>query len=175
MPLARKPAQITSRHNPLVTLRTFLILLMVCSRLAGIESCRMAHQSVWMNAARHPHGFSDGLCTHAGKPWSSSKRKSWMSDKRNLQGRRFDTSHVWTFHLYQHFVDMARYELDMVYRFDLTRNLDGQPLQFMFKDKSSGKYLFNVEAWHTGLLPAAQKYAKRRRKMKRNEIVTSST
>ena len=63
-----------------------------------------------------------------------------MSDKRNLQGRRFDTQHVWTFHLYQHFVDMAKYELDMaMYRFDLTRNLDGQPLQFMFKDLASGR------------------------------------
>ncbi|KAK9834527.1 hypothetical protein WJX74_003723 [Apatococcus lobatus] len=96
----------------------------------------------------------------SGKPWASSKRKGWMSDKRNLQGRRFDTQHVWTFHLYQHFVDMAKYELDMVYRFDLTRNLDGQPLQFMFKDNSSSRYLFNVEAWHTGLLPAARKYIK---------------
>ena len=84
-----------------------------------------------------------------------------MSDKRNLKGRRYDTQNVWTFHLYQHFVDMAKYELDMVYRFDLTRNLDGQPLQFMFKDNSTGKYLFNIEAWHTGLLPAAHKYAQK--------------
>jgi hypothetical protein len=28
-------------------------------------------------------------------------------------------------------VDLATYELDLIYRFDLSRHLDGQPLQFM--------------------------------------------
>jgi hypothetical protein len=37
--------------------------------------------------------------------------------------------------MFQHFVDMSKYELDMVYRFDLADKLDGQPLQFMCKDR----------------------------------------
>ena len=35
----------------------------------------------------------------------------------------------------QHFVDLSTYELDMVRRFDLSCHLDGQPLQFMMKDR----------------------------------------
>ena len=57
----------------------------------------------------------------------------WAAKHR--AGRRFSTEHVWTFQLYQHFVDMGKYELNMIYKFDLTRNLDGQPLQFMVKDR----------------------------------------
>ncbi len=47
----------------------------------------------------------------------------------------YSPDYVWTFEIYQHFVDMAAYELDMIHRFDLTRHLDGQPLQFMIKDR----------------------------------------
>ena len=57
----------------------------------------------------------------------------WAAKHR--AGRRFSTEHVWTFQLFQHFVDMGKYELNMVYKFDLTRNLNGQPLQFMVKDR----------------------------------------
>ena len=57
----------------------------------------------------------------------------WAAKHR--AGRRFGTEHVWTFQLFQHFVNMGKYELDMIYKFDLTRNLDGQPLQFMMKDR----------------------------------------
>ena len=38
--------------------------------------------------------------------------------------------------MYQHFVDMASYELDMLKRFDLACHLDGMPLQFMVKVRS---------------------------------------
>ena len=37
--------------------------------------------------------------------------------------------------MYQHQVDMSKYQLDVALRFDLTRCLDGQPLQFMIKDR----------------------------------------
>ena len=44
---------------------------------------------------------------------------------------------MYTFTLYQHFVDMSRYELDMLKRFDLACHLDGQPLQFMVRLSAS--------------------------------------
>ena len=40
--------------------------------------------------------------------------------------------------MYQHFVDMASYELDMLKRFDLACHLDGMPLQFMVKVRPHG-------------------------------------
>lgn len=61
-----------------------------------------------------------------------------MWSAKHRADRCFDTEHVWTFQLYQHFVDMGAYELNMIYNFDLTRNLDGQPLQFMLKDRCIG-------------------------------------
>lgn len=63
------------------------------------------------------------------------KRKKHFWNKRNRAGHMFTREHVWTFQMYQHFVDMGAYELNMVYGFDLGRHLDGQPLQFMLKDR----------------------------------------
>ena len=60
-------------------------------------------------------------------------RKRYFWSKANRARHRFDPQHVWTFTMYQHFVDMASYELDMLKRFDLACHLDGMPLQFMVK------------------------------------------
>lgn len=42
---------------------------------------------------------------------------------------------MWTWQVYQHVVDMGAYELNMIYTFSLADKLDGQPLQFMVKDR----------------------------------------
>ena len=60
---------------------------------------------------------------------------------------------VYTFHLFQHLVDLSTYELDLsVYRFDLTHYLDGQPLQFMMRTRSNPFPIFAFELWHEKLL-----------------------
>jgi len=58
---------------------------------------------------------------------------------RNAKARNrlFTEDHVWTFTIYQSQVDLASYSLDVGLRFDLTNHLDGQPLQFMMKDRSA--------------------------------------
>lgn len=66
---------------------------------------------------------------------SGPSRKQHFTSGARRQGKSFDTSHVWTFTMYQHFVDMSTYELNMVRRFDLAGHLDGQPLQFMMKHR----------------------------------------
>lgn len=38
--------------------------------------------------------------------------------------------------MYQSQVNMSTYGLDVALRYDLSRHLDGQPLQFMMKDRS---------------------------------------
>ena len=72
-------------------------------------------------------------CT--GEPWPAAKRKRFFWSKANRAGRQFTTEHVWTWQIYQHVVDMGAYELSMIYTFNLADKLDGQPLQFMVKDR----------------------------------------
>ena len=62
-------------------------------------------------------------------------RRKHFWDRRERLGRSFTTRHVWTFQMYQHFVDLSTCELTMLYCFDLGRHLDGQPLQFMMRDR----------------------------------------
>ena len=69
----------------------------------------------------------------AGQALSEAQRKRYFWSKSNRAKHTFSTEHVYTFSLYQHFVDMSRYELDMLKRFDLGCHLDGQPLQFMVR------------------------------------------
>ncbi len=64
------------------------------------------------------------------------QRKHHFWDRENRARRSFTKEHVWTFQMYQHFVDLSTYELNMLYCFDLGRHLDGQPLQLMMKDRS---------------------------------------
>ncbi|BDA45975.1 probable phosphatidylinositol 3,4,5-trisphosphate-dependent Rac exchanger protein at N-terminal half [Coccomyxa sp. Obi] len=99
--------------------------------------------------------FDPSLTNDSGGPMDALKRKKHFWNKKNRAGRSFTREHVWTFQMYQHFVDMGAYELNMMYGFDLGRHLDGQPLQFMLKDRRSGDYLMNFHAWHRKLLPAA--------------------
>lgn len=72
-------------------------------------------------------------CT--GEAWPAAKRKRFFWSKANRAGRQFTTEHVWTWQIYQHVVDMGAYELSMIYTFNLADKLDGQPLQFMVKDR----------------------------------------
>ena len=88
------------------------------------QSVMLGH--VWVS-------YQASVC--ADGPMPATKRKKYFWAGKHREGRTFDTEHVWTFQLLQHFVDMGKYELNMVYKFDLTRNLDGQPLQFMLKDR----------------------------------------
>ena len=65
----------------------------------------------------------------------AGRRRSFFYNQRNRAGRVYDTRNVWTFHLWQHFVDMLEMELDMLGRWDLARHLDGQPLRFMMENR----------------------------------------
>eukprot|EP00891_Asterochloris_glomerata_P002197 jgi/Astpho2/2197/Aster-03187 len=73
----------------------------------------------------------------------------------------FDTDHIYTWHIYQDKVDLSTFQLHLVRKFDLFRYLDGQPLQSLFKDRNSGKYMFSFETWHERLLPEAWEHYKR--------------
>ncbi|BDA45974.1 hypothetical protein COCOBI_08-0660 [Coccomyxa sp. Obi] len=100
--------------------------------------------------------FDPTLTDSKGGPMNALQRKKHFWDRRNRLRRTFTKGHIWTFQMYQHFVDLSTYELSMLYCFDLGRHLDGQPLQLMMKHRASGKYLYSFQAWHRKLLPAAQ-------------------
>ncbi|KXZ48705.1 hypothetical protein GPECTOR_26g608 [Gonium pectorale] len=93
----------------------------------------------------------------ASQPASSEARRRYFTSPRNRAGLVYDTRRVWTFHFWQQFVDLSTYKLDFSgLSYDLVRHLDGQPLQIMAKDESSGRYLYNVSVWHERLLPSAR-------------------
>jgi hypothetical protein len=92
----------------------------------------------------------------------AAARRRFFSRAENRAGRWFEPGLVYSFYFYQHFVDLGKYQLDVAVRkFDLTRHLDGQPLQLMMKDVDSGAYAFRLLAWHERLLADAQAAATR--------------
>jgi hypothetical protein len=65
----------------------------------------------------------------------SARRKHFQAAKARQV--HFDTQHVWTFHLWQEFLDYAQYTLALSYStYDLSQHLDGQPLQVSMQQLS---------------------------------------
>ncbi|KAF8065930.1 hypothetical protein HT031_002991 [Scenedesmus sp. PABB004] len=70
----------------------------------------------------------------------------------------FEPGLVWTFHLWQEYIDYAHYLLSLGYSsYDLTQHLDGQPLQVMLKDLATGVHLLNLQVWHSNLVRSSQR------------------
>ncbi|KAF6235946.1 hypothetical protein COO60DRAFT_1709469 [Scenedesmus sp. NREL 46B-D3] len=87
---------------------------------------------------------TSGSCPHILAPLIAAAQVVNVSGVRCLvakaarQGRCFDTEHVWTFQVY-----------DAV---DLVQVLDGQPMQLLLKDTSSGLNMLKLEVWHRRML-----------------------
>lgn len=97
--------------------------------------------------------MGSSFMTNSGKSLPSQQRKKMMSDARNRAGRSYDPGLVYTFHFWQHLLDLSTFELDMsLKQFSLSRHLDGQPIQLMAKTKNTGEYLWKFEMWHESLL-----------------------
>lgn len=88
-----------------------------------------------------------------GEALSGPDRKRLMSDQKNQANLQYDKDNVWTFHFWQHLLDLSTFKLDMSLRqFSLSGHLDGQPLALMAKNRKTGEYLWNFEVWHESLL-----------------------
>lgn len=92
------------------------------------------------------------LATADGSPLPASQRKAHFSRPENRADRWFSTDLVYTFYFYQHVVDVSKYELHVLHRFNLCRYLSGQPLQLMMR-RRSGEFLYCLHMWHSRLLP----------------------
>lgn len=86
-------------------------------------------QPLPMDATEDVRAFWPQLRTPSGGPVSSDARRRFFSSGRNREGLLYDTRRIYTFHFWQQFVDLATYQLDFAYSYDLARHLDGQPLQ----------------------------------------------
>lgn len=63
-----------------------------------------------------------------------------------MQATFFDPSHVYTFHVRQHVVDVANYRLPTsLCSVNLLSYLKGQPIRFMAVDVDSQQHLWNLE------------------------------
>lgn len=84
---------------------------------------------------------------------------SWEFKKSPFNKEKvFDVDHVWTFHMHQHIVDLSTFTMHILRQFDITHYLDGQPLQSMIKDRSTGEYVVSFEVWHEKLIRDAERY-----------------
>lgn len=88
----------------------------------------------------------------AGEPASVTQRRKFFQSAKQREYRRYTTDHVWTFHLWQEFLDYSSYVLSLYSTYDLIQHLDGQPLQVMIKDTATDKYMVDLEAWHINLV-----------------------
>jgi hypothetical protein len=105
--------------------------------------------------------WSSDLVDKKGLPLAADRRRKWCDVAKNLEGRTFDTEHVWTFHIWQHLIDFSSYRLSVggFLGLDLTAALNGQPLQLTCKDTETGEYSFSMLVWHEQLLYPADSTA----------------
>eukprot|EP00877_Chromochloris_zofingiensis_P003244 jgi/Chrzof1/12920/Cz07g12110.t1 len=98
--------------------------------------------------------FSDTLA-HAktGEPWSENKRRKYFRKAAHRAAYTFDTSHVWTFHVYDMSMDYEQHKMMLPFHpIDMVKVLDRQPIQYMLKDVSSGAWAMHFELWHQRML-----------------------
>uniref|UniRef100_A0A383VSP2 Domain of unknown function at the cortex 1 domain-containing protein n=1 Tax=Tetradesmus obliquus TaxID=3088 RepID=A0A383VSP2_TETOB len=98
--------------------------------------------------------FSPALADKNGKPVSAAKRKKWCDVPKNLEGLMLDTEHVYTFHIWQHFIDFSAYKFSVggLCKLDLAGPLNGQPLQLTVYDTKAKEHMFSMLVWHERLL-----------------------
>ena len=81
-----------------------------------------------------------------------------------MKEHAYTTEHVWTFHIWQHAVDLAAYKLAVIFKPSLIQYLDGQPLAFLAMLRGSANppsYLWKFDVWHRDLLPAHEAWLAR--------------
>jgi len=64
-----------------------------------------------------------------GRAMDAEARRRHFNRPASREGREFDTEHVWTFGVWQQFVNLALYELNFGLKYSLVQHLNSQPLQ----------------------------------------------
>ena len=125
------------------------------SLVAGHHEEAAAHATTAGGAAPWDPRTGGGAATDA-PPLPAEARRKLFTRASARASRTFGTDHVWTFHLWQQFIDMSDYTLSVGgVKYDLARHLAGQPLQFLAKT-AGGSHLWAFETWNRRLLERAE-------------------
>ena len=96
-------------------------------------------------------GISENILNVGDTIVTSKERKTLFSDQSC--DFLFGTEHVYTFENYDDSLDYSTYTMDFrVFRFEMNRTLNGQPMHVMAKSISEGHILWLFEIWHEKLL-----------------------
>ncbi|KAL4431324.1 hypothetical protein ABPG75_006580 [Micractinium tetrahymenae] len=129
------------------------MLMPVISGCSEIHAARPGEEPHPAEAPREDlRAWDPSLCIADGSPLPAAKRKAHFSRPAARAGRAFPTDLVFTFYFYQHVVDISAYQLDVLYKFDLTKYLVGQPLQLMMRLRSTGEFAYCLHLYHERLL-----------------------
>eukprot|EP00879_Flechtneria_rotunda_P000886 GHRR01001013.1.p1 GENE.GHRR01001013.1~~GHRR01001013.1.p1 ORF type:complete len:385 (+),score=83.84 GHRR01001013.1:3271-4425(+) len=125
-----------------------------------LASCQLVNVSLpgqepdIMEAHEDARLLHPDLADKNGQPLSSDKRRHWFDHPANAAQVVLSKDYVYTWHLWQHWCNFATYGLQLTKRLslDLRPLCEGQPMQIMAKDQSTGEYLINYLIWHKSLL-----------------------
>uniref|UniRef100_A0A383W1Y2 Domain of unknown function at the cortex 1 domain-containing protein n=1 Tax=Tetradesmus obliquus TaxID=3088 RepID=A0A383W1Y2_TETOB len=98
--------------------------------------------------------LSDALTDKNGNPMPAEKRRRWFDSPANAGSVLISKDYVYTWHVWQHWCNISTYRLQLnsLLSFDLCQFSEGQPMQIMAKDQSTGEYSINLLLWHKRLL-----------------------
>jgi hypothetical protein len=127
--------------------------------MSATEDLRLWDPSL-VAGSHHEHALSTaGAAPSAADgdaPLPAEARRKLFTRASARASRTFGTDMVWTFHLWQQFIDMSDYTLTVAgAKYDLARHLAGQPLQFLAKT-AGGQHLWAFETWNMRLLERAE-------------------
>eukprot|EP00879_Flechtneria_rotunda_P006722 GHRR01007062.1.p1 GENE.GHRR01007062.1~~GHRR01007062.1.p1 ORF type:complete len:368 (+),score=129.92 GHRR01007062.1:238-1341(+) len=125
-----------------------------------LASCQLVNVSVpgqepdmWA-AQEDMRLLSPQLADKNGEPLASEKRRRWFDSPSNAESVVLSREYVYTWHVWQHWCNIATYRLQLgsLLSLDLCQFSEGQPMQIMAKDQSTGEYSINLLLWHKNLL-----------------------
>ena len=97
------------------------------------------------------NGITENILNVADTIVTSKERKTIFSEPSC--DFVFGTDRVYTFENYDDSLDYSTYTMDFrVFRFDMNRTLNGQPMHVMAESIAEGKHLWLFEIWHEKLL-----------------------
>lgn len=69
------------------------------------------------------HSISEGRIECAGEPLPSAERKKWFRRKGPAARLQVSTSHIYTFHLWQHQLNLGAFEIELFVSFCLPSSI----------------------------------------------------
>eukprot|EP00775_Hariotina_reticulata_P007980 gene7980-8178_t len=142
---------VPTRH-PIPMVAGFLNPVLASCQLVNVS--RPGEEPELWGATEDMRLLHDELTDKNGNPMPSEKRRRWFDVAANAQKVIISKDYVYTWHIWQHWCNISTYRLQLssLLSFDLCQFSEGQPMQIMAKDQSTGEYSVNLLLWHKRLL-----------------------